>query len=197
MKVLLFDSPQDVTKEELAKDLILLPSWRREKALTFHFLIDQVLCTKAYLLLKQGLKEEYGIDCNPCFDYVGNDKPILKGYPHIHFNLSHCRRGVLCVIDDKPIGCDIEEIEEKLDLNLCRFCYNDLEVDSITSASESCVAFTRLWTMKEAVLKLTGEGINEDLPSLFSNELIESVRFETYIEKDKGLVYSICTYIDN
>lgn len=197
MKVLLFDSPQDVTKEVLAKDLLLLPSWRREKALSFHFLIDQVLCTKAYLLLKQGLKEEYGIDCNPSFEYLGNDKPTLKDYPHIHFNLSHCRRGVLCVIDDKPIGCDIEEIEKKLDLDLCRFCYNDSEVNSITSDPESCIAFTRLWTMKEAVLKLTGEGINEDLPSLLSNDLLESVHFETYIEKDKGYVYSICTYIDN
>lgn len=150
MHLLLFDHPQNVTQEELNIDLLLLPSWRREKVLSYKFLIDQVLCAKAYLLLKQGLKEAYGIDENPIFDYEDHDKPILREHPEIHFNLSHCKRGVLCVIDDEPIGCDIEEIEETLDLNLCHFCYNDEEVKTITSSLNPCVEFTKLWTKKGA-----------------------------------------------
>lgn len=196
MKVLLFDHPQDVSQEELANDMLFLPPWRKEKVWSFHFLLDRVLCAKAYLLLKQGLKEAYGIDCNPEFEYVAHDKPVLKDYPHIHFNLSHCKRGVICVIDDHPVGCDIEEIEEKLDTPLCHFCYNDEEVNGITSSLDPCVAFTRLWTMKEAVLKLTGEGINDNLPSLFSTGLLDRVVFDTHIEKEKGFVYSICSYAD-
>lgn len=194
MKILLFDHPQDVTQIELQKDLLLLPEWRRKKALSYKFLIDQVLCTKAYLLLKNGLKDVYGIDSNPVFDYVRHDKPILKDYPHIHFNLSHCKRGVLCVIDDQPIGCDIEEIEESLDLNLCHFCYNDEEVANITSSATPCIEFTKLWTKKEAVLKLTGEGINDNLPSLFTPALTNSIIMDTHVCQDKGFVYSICRY---
>ena len=192
MHLFLFDHPQDVTQEELNKDLLLLPLWRRKKALSYKFLIDQVLCTKAYLLLKNGLKEAYGIDANPDFEYIRHDKPILKDYPHIHFNLSHCKRGVLCVIDDQPIGCDIEEIEEKLDLNLCRYCYNEQEIADIIAADDPCVAFTRYWTIKEAVLKITGEGINDNLPSLLTPSLLSRYSFDTQIYTDKGFVYTVC-----
>ena len=120
-----FDHPQDVTQEELQQDLLLLPEWRRQKVLSYHLLIDQVLCAKAYLLLKNGLREVYGITENLAFDYVRHEKPVLRDYPHIHFNLSHCKRGVMCVIDDMPIGCDIEEIESTLDIDLCHVCFND------------------------------------------------------------------------
>lgn len=109
-----FDHPQDVTQEELQQDLLLLPEWRRQNASSYRFLIDQVLCAKAYLLLKNGLKEVYDITGNPVFEYVKHEKPVLRDYPDIHFNLSHCRRGIMCVIDDMPIGCDIEEIESTL-----------------------------------------------------------------------------------
>lgn len=194
MHLQVFDHPQDVTQEELNQYLLLLPQWRRKKVLSYRFLIDQVLCAKAYLLLKQGLKSLYGIDDNPRFKYVMHEKPVLSDYPNIHFNLSHCRRGVMCVIDDHPIGCDIEEIEEKLDIDLCHFCYNDNEVESIFSSADPCVEFTKLWTKKEATLKLTGEGINDDLPSLFNQDTLEHLRFDTTVRKDKGFVYTVCRY---
>lgn len=192
--MLLFEQPQDVTQQELNRDLLLLPEWRRKKVLSFRFLIDQVLCAKAYLLLKKGLKDRYGIDDNPAFDYIRHDKPVLRDYPDIHFNLSHCRKGVMCVIADRPIGCDIEEIEEKLDMALCRHCYNDNEVTNITSSEEPCIEFTKLWTMKEATLKLTGEGINNDLPSLFSQDMLSVLTFDTVVRKDAGFVYTVCRY---
>lgn len=191
MKLILFDHPQDVTQEELSNDLLLLPEWRRKKVLSYHFLIDQVLCAKAYLLLKQGLKEAYGICENPKFEYIGHGKPVLRDYPDVHFNLSHCKRGVLCVIDNEPIGCDIEEIEQSLDLNLCHFCYSDSEIAEITASKDSCVEFTKFWTMKEAYLKLTGEGINDDLPSLFSEYTLSRITMDTTVCKEKGFVYTI------
>lgn len=190
----IFEHPQNVTQEELQQDLLLLPQWRREKVLSYRFLIDQVLCAKAYILLKNGLRETYGITENPAFEYVKHEKPVLRDYPDINFNLSHCKHGVLCVIDDKPIGCDIEEIETALDINLCHYCYNDSEVADILSAPDSCVAFTKLWTMKEAVLKLTGEGINDDLPTLFADGLLERLRLQTVVDRDNAFVYTVCQY---
>ena len=195
MYLQVFDHPQDVTQEELQHDLLLLPQWRREKVLSYHFLIDQVLCAKAYLLLKNGLREVYGITDNPAFDYVRHEKPVLRDYPDIHFNLSHCKRGVMCVIDDEPIGCDIEEIETVLDIDLCHVCYNDSEEAEIISAPEPCVAFTKLWTMKEAVLKLTGEGISDDLPTLFDGDLLQRVHFQTVVDRTNAFVYTTCQYI--
>ena len=72
----IFEHPQNVTQEELQQDLLLLPQWRREKVLSYRFLIDQVLCAKAYILLKNGLRETYGITENPAFEYVKHEKTL-------------------------------------------------------------------------------------------------------------------------
>ena len=194
MKLYLHDHPASVTADELARDLLTLPSWRRQKALSFRFLIDRVLCTKAYLLLRQGLRECYGIDGNPEFAYIGHDNPVLKDYPDIHFNISHCRRGLLVVLDDHPIGCDIEEIETSLDMNLCHHCYNNREIAEIVASAAPLVSFTTFWTRKEAVLKLTGEGIDDNLPALFDGDLMERVRFQTVVDHDNAFVYTVCQY---
>ncbi len=214
MKLYLHDHPAAVTAEELARDLLMLPPWRREKALSYHFLIDRVLCTKAYLLLCQGLHECYGIDCHPSsgvrpcnspeFAYVGNGKPVLKDYPHIHFNISHCHRGVLVAIDDRPIGCDIEEIAPTLDLDLCRHCFNDSEIADIVASPVPSATFTSWWTRKEAVLKLTGEGIDDNLPELFNDDSfysnvqakhpLDQFQLQTVTDREHSFVYTVCQY---
>lgn len=196
MIIKILENPSSVSEKELQADILQLPAWRREKVLSFKFLIDRVLCAKAYLMLKQGLKEAYGIDCNPVFDHIGHDKPVLRDYPDIHFNLSHCRNGVLCVIDSRPVGCDIESVEDSLDPNVCRFCYDEEEISAIKSSDNPCVEFTRLWTMKEAYLKLTGEGINDNLPLLFAGDTLSKVEFDTKVCVDAGYVRTICVYGD-
>ena len=195
MTVLLNNHPQDVTQEEFEKDLLLLPEWRQKKALRFRFLLDRVLCAKAYLLLKQGLSSTFGITDNPEFLYIGHDKPVLKDCPDIHFNLSHCKRGVLCVIDRQDIGCDIEEIMQQLDMDLCRHCFSESEFTDIFSSPSPCTQFTVWWTRKEAYLKLTGMGLIDNLPTLFTTEVMKKIKFETTVDEDHGYVYTICTYL--
>lgn len=194
MRILLNDNPQNVTQEEFEKDLLLLPEWRQKKALRFRFLLDRVLCTKAYLLLKQGLSSIFGITENPEFLYVGHEKPVLKDYPDIHFSLSHCKKGVLCVIDRHEIGCDIEEIGPKLDMDLCRHCFSESEIADILSSPSPCTQFTVWWTRKEAYLKLTGMGLVDNLPAIFSPEIRSQIKFVTTIDEDRGYVYTTCTY---
>lgn len=195
MTILLNNHPQDVTQEEFEKDLHLLPEWRQEKALRFRFLLDRVLCTKAYLLLKQGLSSTFGITGNPEFLYIDHEKPVLKDFPDIHFNLSHCKKGVLCVIDRHEIGCDIEEIEQKLDMDLCRHCFSESEIAEILSSPSPCTQFAVWWTRKEAYLKLTGIGLVDNLPALFSPEILSRIKFVTTIDEDRGYVYTTCTYL--
>lgn len=193
MYVSIFDHPQDVTQEELELDLERLPSWRREKALKFKFLAGQVLCTKAYLLLKEGLLHEYGISEELRFEYGAHEKPSLAGHPDIHFNLSHCPNGVMCVIDDRPVGCDIERIPETLKMDLVRYCCCDSEIAEINSSDSPGTAFIRLWTMKEAYLKLTGEGLCNDLKTLLADSgRSSSVEFDIHVCQDRQFVYTIC-----
>lgn len=195
MTVLLNNHPQDVTQEEFEKDLLLLPEWRQKKALRFRFLLDRVLCAKAYLLLKQGLSSTFGITDNPEFLYTGHDKPVLKDCPDIHFNLSHCKKGVLCVIDRQDIGCDIEEILQQLDMDLCRHCFSESEITDILSSPSPCTQFAVWWTRKEAYLKLTGMGLIDNLPALFTTEVMNKIKFETTVDENHGYVYTTCTYL--
>lgn len=190
-----FNHPEMVTESSLEHDMARLPSWRRQKANTYHFLIDRVLCTEAFLLLQDCLKKNFGITSQIEFDYIKHDKPVLRGcYPKIHFNLSHCKKGAMCVIDDEPIGCDIEEIEEKLDMDVAHYCFNEQECQTIQESENPCVEFTKLWTIKESVLKLTGEGINDSLPSLLTDKLLLQLDIKTVVREDLGYVYSICRF---
>ncbi len=191
MKVLLFQNPQTVDEEQLKRDLSLLPAWRRERALEYRFPIDRVLCAKAYLLLKEGLRQAYGVREDPVFVCRENGKPYLRDHPDIYFNLSHCRKGVLCAIDEAEVGCDIEEIPAAVDEALCGICFQAEERRRIMNAADPAAEFTRLWTMKEAYLKYTGEGITDDLPDIFSHRDIRKVRFQVHEEAD-GVIYTLC-----
>lgn len=168
-----------------------LPAWRREQALKFRHLIGQVLCAEAYLLLKEGLRKDFGITDEVSFDYLEHGKPVLKEYPNIHFNLSHCLKGVLCVIDDQgPVGCDIEAIERTINEPLLQYCCNEEEIRQIRTAPNPDAEFMKLWTIKEAVLKYSGQGLTQDLPSLLSPELLATIQLCTS-EKD-GVVFTTC-----
>lgn len=196
MNVLIFNNPESVTEIQWQEDFLHLPRWRQEKALFYRFLLDRVLCTKAYLLLQNGLREYYGIQEHVSFDYVVHEKPVLKEYPDIHFNFSHCRKGVMCVINGCPIGCDIEQIEEKLDMAVMRHCFNQSEIAQILAAPNPCIEFTKFWTIKEAILKLTGEGINDELPSLITVGLLRRLKIQTVVVEELGYVYSICQFVE-
>jgi len=46
--------------------------------------------------------------------------------------------------------------------------------------------------MKEAVLKLTGEGITDDLPQMFLTKDMNKFEFHTYFYDNKKTIYTIC-----
>ena len=192
MNTYLFLHPEQVTPQQLELDLLpQLPVWRREQVLKFRHHPGQVLCAEAYLLLKEGLGKDFGITDEVSFDYLEHGKPVLKEYPNIHFNLSHCAKGVLCVIDDQgPVGCDIEAADRKIREPLLLKCCSEQEIEEIRHHSFPDRAFMRLWTRKEAVLKYTGQGLTQDLPTLLSDKLLETVQLTTVEMED--VVYSVC-----
>lgn len=161
---------------------------RREQALAFKFELGQRQCVLAYQLLKQGLQEAYGITENPIFEYNEHGKPAIIGHPEIYFNLSHCEEAVACVISDEPVGIDVESIRAYKD-GLARYTMNETELAEIAQASDAAAAFIRLWTMKEATVKLIGTGITNELKSLIDTK---KYSYTTVIES--GYIYTVATY---
>ena len=164
---------------------------RREQALRFKFERGRRECVLAYLLLKKGLHELYGITENPLFEYGEHGKPSIVGHPEIHFSLSHCREAVVCVVSDRPVGIDVESVVRYKE-GLVAYTMNEQERQQIATAQQPDVAFTRLWTMKEARLKLTGEGITDDL----KEALADSGRwhFSTVECLERGYIYTVCLF---
>lgn len=165
---------------------------RREQAMQFKFEQGRRLCVAAYQLLQKGLLLEYDITEPPIFGYEADGKPFIEGHPDVHFNLSHCHEAAICAVSDHPVGIDIESIRPFKD-SLARYTMNDDELRLIHHSTHPEVAFIRLWTMKEALLKLTGKGIRNNLRDVLS-VASDKIRFSTVINQPRHYIYSICEY---
>ena len=181
---------EDIWDFDLETALAEISEQRREQALKFKYELGQRLCVLAYQLLKQGLSEVYGITENPVFEYNEHGKPSIVGHPEICFNLSHCKEAAICAISDQPIGVDVESVRTLKD-SLVRYTMNDVEISEIEASEDQAVAFIRLWTMKEAALKLEGTGISKDMKEVLRQENLD---FETFVDSKRRFIYSICQF---
>ena len=159
---------------------------RREQALKFRHEQGQRLCVLAYQLLKQALQEEYGITENPVFDYNESGKPSLVGHPEIFFNLSHCKEAAACVVSDHPVGIDVESLRQYKD-SLAEYCMNDDELRQIKASENPDEEFIRLWTMKEATIKLLGTTISNGMKDLL---IPNKYKYTTVVRQ--RYIYTIC-----
>jgi 4'-phosphopantetheinyl transferase len=169
--------------------LPLLSEQRREQVLRFKHILGRRTCVAAYLLLRKALLEVYGITEKPVFEYGEHGKPYIVGHPELHFSLSHCKEAAVCVLSRRPVGIDVESIGRYRDA-VARYAMSDEELQQIQQAALPEVAFTRLWTMKESLLKLTGEGINDKMKETLENANIEW--FTTVERLDKNYIYTVC-----
>ena len=179
----------DIADFDFDAALPLLSEQRREQALRFKYEQGRKTCAMAYLLLCEGLQKEYGLTEKPVFTYGEHGKPSIIGHPDIHFNLSHCREGVICAMSEQPIGVDIESIREYKE-SLVRYTMNDQEVRQILQAERPEVEFIRLWTMKEAVLKLTGQGIVDNMKEVLTQA--KTSELTTVVGPEARYVYTVC-----
>ncbi len=166
--------------------LPLLSEQRREQVLQFKYEMGRKTCAAVYLLLCEGLRKEFGYMEKPIFAYGEHGKPYLADRPDIHFNVSHCREAAACVVSHRPVGIDVESIRS-FNESLVRYTMNDDEVARIMQSERQDVEFIKLWTMKEAVLKCSGEGISRDLKTLLTGQ--EPI--ETTVNMEKKYVCSV------
>ena len=186
MRVLVSEAVWDFDLEAALKEI---SAQRREQALKFKYEQGQRLCVLAYQLLKQTLREDYGISENPVFEYNEHGKPSIVGHPEIFFNLSHCKEAAVCVVSDQPVGIDVESIRAYKE-SLVNYTMNDEEIAQIKSAEDPAAFFIRLWTMKEATTKLIGTGISNDMKTV-----IDTLKYKyTTVERQK-YIYTICANI--
>jgi 4'-phosphopantetheinyl transferase len=175
---------------DLQQALTEVSAQRREQALRYRHERDQRLSVAAYRLLHHALQAEYGIDQPPILVYGANGKPMLADRPDIHFSLSHCHEAAACVLNDRPIGIDIETIDPYNE-EVAACVMNDHEMGQIKASPLPALAFTRLWTMKESFYKLTGNDNHGDIAHMLDDTA--QVRFIT--REYPRFVVSVCRYL--
>ncbi len=180
----------DLTDLQLSQLISSLPSWRREVVLRIRHQQGRRESALAYAELCRGLQQEYGIAVQPHFQENEHGKPTLPAYPHIHFSLSHCACAVGCLLSSVPCGLDIERIRQPRPA-LVRYTMNEQEQQHIFSSPHPDVAFTLLWTRKEAILKLLGTGIaGADLKGILTSPAMQHVHLRSTDCSPQGYVYT-------
>lgn len=92
-------------------------------------------------------------------------KPLLPaGAPA--FNLSHCRELVAVALTGGPaVGVDVEPVVARhATQEVAQRVYGPRELAWQAAAADPVEAFFERWTVKEAWVKATGEGLHDDLP---------------------------------
>lgn len=101
-------------------------------------------------------------------DATGEDLPPIaiapKGKPYFpdspwHFSITHTKRHAFCALAKCPVGIDAEELDRIVHLKLADKVLSDSEKLRFEQCEDKKDAFLRLWVLKEASVKLTGEGL--------------------------------------
>ena len=139
---------------------------RKSRVLAFRRREPAYTSIVAGLLLQTLVEEKFGISPQALvLEKNENGKPTVQGHPAFYFNLSHAGDYVVLAHGDVPLGVDIEQIRTQ-NLHVAKRCYTEAEYAYVAGDdSEENHRFFYLWTMKEAYLKLTGDGISVPLNS--------------------------------
>lgn len=77
----------------------------------------------------------------------------------LHFSLSHTKKHVFCVLSHQPVGIDAEELDRDIDLRLADKILSPGEKSRYERFGDRRLALLRLWVLKEAAAKLSGQGL--------------------------------------
>lgn len=111
----------------------------------------------AWRLLRYALDRSFHLNADIVFETGLSGKPYIAGRPDCQFSLSHTEGLLACSISNRPTGIDVERIGTLRPSVIRRF--NGEEQNFINHAVCPEEAFMRVWTMKEAYVKLTGAGM--------------------------------------
>jgi 4'-phosphopantetheinyl transferase len=142
----------------------------RARADRFRVTADRDSYIAAHALLRAMLSKAGGVAASGWrFQVAAGGKPEIDpslGRPDLRFSLSHTRGMVACAVGcGHTLGIDAEAWKEPAPLQLVPRIFAPAERALIASAPPSgrAAIFYRLWTLKEAYLKATGQGITVPL----------------------------------
>lgn len=153
-----------------------------------HSLLGRVLLS--YILFENGKENKLS------FTYGSNGKPYLKK-SDMFFNISHSGAYVVCSISESEIGCDVQTAG-KYNPRIAERFFTENEKLFLEKSENQSYDFTRLWALKESILKKTGDGITKGLDSFcFADSLLQNrftkFGYHFYVSRLIGAYISVCS----
>ncbi|NUB43687.1 4'-phosphopantetheinyl transferase superfamily protein [Fertoebacter nigrum] len=159
----------------------LLDGAEAARAARFHFASDRRDFVLAHALLRLALSDAAPAPPQSwCFTADADGKPRLNpGRAGLHFNLSHTRGMVGCVVGAMPgLGFDVEHLGRGPARDLADTVLSPAERATLRALGPEARAerFLRHWTLKEALLKATGHALR--LPLTQFGFALEPIRLD-------------------
>lgn len=85
-------------------------------------------------------------------------KPYFEGSP-LHFSISHSKNHAFCALSERPVGIDAEELDRRISPRLAEKILSPNEKLRYDAAQDKPLTLLKFWVLKEASVKLTGEGL--------------------------------------
>lgn len=156
-----------------SRDFELLDAAERARANRLVFGIDRARFIARRAAYRRILARYLGCDpADVAFVIAPRGKPSLVpgAHPPLEFSSSSCDGLALIVVGaTTAIGADIESPRVRAELAPLARAYFSAKECAACVASDGAIAtdrFLRVWTRKEAFLKLTGLGLVDDLPDV-------------------------------
>ena len=141
-------------------------SYLTESEMTFSKRYASADSKEAYLKGRSGLRAFASlyasiVPSDVKIEITKSGKPFFENIADLHFNISHSGSEVAIAFSTKPVGFDMEVLDRKRDcLAIAERFFTAEESREVKMAGDSAnKLFARLWTAKEAMLKLSGEGL--------------------------------------
>lgn len=162
---------RNLSDVEYDKWYSLMSEEKQRRVDGFRFVDDKKRTVAGEMLARKAIAEWCGVSVEGIlFEKHEYGKPFAVGLD-VEFNISHSEDMVVCAVNDKPVGIDIEKIRP-IDLSIAKricterellylFGHVPIEEDFVGASNhEILTRFFEIWTAKEAYGKCIGKGIS-------------------------------------
>jgi 4'-phosphopantetheinyl transferase len=196
---------KEINKIAFNNLLPLVAPEKKDRIKKFKFFNDAQRCLLGDLLARYVICNKLGIK-NSQLKFSNNKygKPVLLQPEGINFNISHSGDWIVCALDNKPVGIDVEIIKP-IDFNIAKMFFTEVEYNDLMTKddNERLRYFYTLWTLKESYIKAVGKGLSISLNSFAIHIEYDNIwmninkEFSSYFFKlykiDKDHVVAVCS----
>ena len=189
IKIVKVNTPEDFGKYEA-----LLPKIspeRRERISRMKFPRKKTISLVTELLVRSEISKALGINRGAIeFSYNEYGKPFLKGGGYF-FSVSHSGEYIAFAGETaSPIGVDIQ-LKGRADYRVAERFFTEDEYSAICSSSAPEREFYKIWSLKEAYVKMLGMGMATPFSSF--SVLSDEIKAISFCEDYGDYVLAVCS----